>query len=473
MAWGPVEVTTDRLVVLSSSDASVVAPLQAQLEWQGAQLGEADARVMPRGPGDKAKVLHDGALCTGCVYYGGAFGNDMPDGTVHVVVGDVALTASPAQGTAPLATTFAWTGLTPQADPYTCTLDFGDGTPAATIQDCANVTSKAHTYAASSALANADGAFQATLSVVGTQKAVHARVPVDWTFTASPTEGQAPFDVTFAWSGLDPAAAPLTCTFDPGDGSPAQAVASCGVSGSLTHRYTSAGSFSPGLAVSGAGRTTLKAVAVTGTSTSVCPDLSALAGWQGSVSFSYQGSGATSDAQVSVQRSFNGDVLLDTQALGFPQPLEWTGKAAAGASFAYRDTDSVYDQSNGTWNAVTINGVGVDAGRSAASLTFSEASGSCTVTLGMSPWVVTDYGSASTPIAMVTLILPYPAFSAVQGSADMPIYTWSNGDSGDYVSLDGQIGIGFSYDLMSVVGGAQNMGTAHVTWNLAPIAAGP
>jgi hypothetical protein len=118
-------------------------------------------------------------MCLGCSYGGAAFGNDMPDSTVHVVVGNVVLTATPGQGVAPLATTFAWTGLTPRAEPYTCVIDFGDGSTPATIADCATTTSQAHTYTVTSALTNSDGAFRATLSVVGTKKVAAARVSVD------------------------------------------------------------------------------------------------------------------------------------------------------------------------------------------------------------------------------------------------------------------------------------------------------
>jgi len=72
-----------------------------------------------------------------------------------------------------------------------------------------------------------------------------------------------PLDVTFAWSGFDPASTPLSCVFDPGDGTAPQTVATCGVAGSLSYRYTRAGSFSPGLAVSSGGHTTLKSVPIT------------------------------------------------------------------------------------------------------------------------------------------------------------------------------------------------------------------
>lgn len=477
LTWGPLEVTSDRLVTLYSADESVVQSLSTQLEWLGASLGDADVRVMPRGPGDRSKVLIDNALCLGCSYSGGAFGNDVPASTLKVVVGNVVLTATPVQGVAPLTTTFAWTGLTPQADPYTCVLEFGDGTPAATIADCANTTSQAHTYASTSALANSDGAFHATLSIVGTKKVVAARVPVDWTFTASPTQGTAPFDVTFAWSGFDPASAPLSCTFDPGDGTAAQTVANCGVSGSLTYRYTGAGSFSPGLAVSGGAGTTLKSVPVTSTKTQACVDPSAVAGWQGTIGFSYQGSGAANGTSVGVYRSIDGTVLLDTPALGFPQPLEWTGNLLASqASFTYHDTKTIVDVS-GVTHTYSITGDALNLTKSSMSIRFDDASGACTVTMAI--LVFTDAtavsdgatSSGTTIVADIDLAVPFTTASVVQGNADLPLYTWSGGD---YVALDNQLGaMGFSNDLASVLGGPQNMGTATVTWNLTPIAPGP
>jgi hypothetical protein len=125
-----------------------------------------------------------------------------------------------------------------------------------------------------------------------------------------------------------------------------------------------------------------------------------VAGWQGTMSFSYQGSGATTGTNVSVQRSFSGPVVLDAPGPGFLQPLAWDGNlVAAQARFSYKDVLRIQDRTNGTWTTTTINGIVLGEALSGISVTFSDAAGGCQVVLDIGPFVVTDDASVSTPIA--------------------------------------------------------------------------
>jgi PKD repeat protein len=263
MQWGPVEVTDPRLVQLFSSDSSIVAPLEEELEWKGIALGEATARVTPRGPGEKSKILRDRALCLFCIYYGGAFGTEMPSSEKKVIVGDLILTATPDTGKAPLNVTFSWSGLEPQEEPYTCILEVGDGSTMYSIPDCANTTSKTHTYPYTSALETESGKYLATLKVVGAEKSAATEVLVDWVFTATPTQGQAPLDANFNWGGFDPEGGAISCTLDFGDGSAVQTFSNCHSTKTATHQYTSKGSYVPSLTITGVSGQTVKTAQVT------------------------------------------------------------------------------------------------------------------------------------------------------------------------------------------------------------------
>lgn len=482
LTWGPVQVTNGRLIKLFSSDEDAVQSLPDQLEWKGASLGEADVRVMPRGPGSRSKVLRDNALCFGCVYYGGAFGNDMPDSTTKVTVGSVVLTATPSQGAAPLSVTFGWTGLTPRTDPYTCTLDFGDGTAPATISDCAHSTSETHSYATTSALASAAGSYTATLSINGTSKRVSTHVTVDWSFTATPGQGQPPFDAAFAWSGLDPADAPFTCVFDPGDGSAPQTLSSCGVAGTLTHRYTTTGSFSAALSVTAAAGTTLRRAQVTSQVTPTCVDAGAIAGWQGSLSFSYDGSADTAAEKVSVHRTAALTLDIDTVAsASTPDQPSWTGTVAGGTANEH-DVIDYYDTGTGAFlysddyaGSTLLTGPNRDA-----TLEVVRLNGVCTYELWADAWtdvtqtqdgVVTLIGAAM--MGSVALYEPVLSAGELQGQALLPIY-YAQSDEG-YLDLDagGQLPTGANFDLQVLLGGPDAMGTASVSWDLTPIQAGP
>ena len=250
MTWGPVDVVSSDLVTLFSFDEAVVQSLENDLEWRGVELGEATVRVMPRGPGERSKVFRDHALCLGCVYSGGAFGNDMPESSATIVVGDVLLTATPDYGTAPLPVTFGWTGIEPRDEPVTCVLDVGDGTTPYIIEDCAHTTSHEHTYLYTSMLDSVAGVYEAELTVAGSDKTTTTDVMIDWTFGAAPAQGEPPLNVTYTWRIPYPAdGGTLRCTLDPGDGSDPYEYDDCRSTTTASHSYAAVGSYAATLTV--------------------------------------------------------------------------------------------------------------------------------------------------------------------------------------------------------------------------------
>jgi PKD repeat protein len=316
MGWGPVDVKSSDLVTLFSFDETVVQSLEEDLEWQGLKLGEATVRVMPRGPGERSKVLRDHALCLGCVYSGGAFGNEMPDSSVTVIVGEIQVTATPHQGVAPLQVTFSWTGVEPQDEPLTCILDVGDGSAFYTVHDCANTASQVHTYPHTSALTES-GVYKAELKIVGTQKTARTEVLAEWTFMATPNQGEAPLDVTFNWSGFDPAGGSFSCRLEPGDGSAVKTIDDCLGTNTATHRYAARGGFTATLIVTGALRQDLKSVPVTVTDVMGCEGIGDLSevlsapAWIGRVTYDFDQTASQGDRTARVQRSGDYTVRLD------------------------------------------------------------------------------------------------------------------------------------------------------------------
>lgn len=288
MSWGPVEVQSERLVTLFSYDEAVVQSLEQDLEWKGVKLGEATVRVMPRGPGEKSKVLRDYTLCLVCVYSGGAFGSEMPDSRVEVVVGEVNLTVTPQQGKAPLMATFTWTGLEPQDEPLTCILDVGDGSTFYTIQDCAVMTSQQHVYPYTSVLESASGTYQAELKIVGAEKTASTEVMVDWTFSASPAEGKVPLDATFDWNIPYPAdGGNVRCTLDPGDNSRTYSFENCLSTTTASHTYESKGSYVATLTIANSVTQDTKTTPVSVSDESSCAGVMDVKGWKGTIQYSH------------------------------------------------------------------------------------------------------------------------------------------------------------------------------------------
>ncbi len=115
MSWGPVMVTNPDLVELYSFTEDIITGNETEFEWQGVTRGEGRIQARGRGAGERSKVLIDNALCWGCVYSGGAFGNNAPGtetktvwvgdkGKIHVIIeglpdsSDAAVTLTDANG---------------------------------------------------------------------------------------------------------------------------------------------------------------------------------------------------------------------------------------------------------------------------------------------------------------------------------------------------------------------------------------
>ncbi len=78
LTWGPTLVEDADLVELFSFQPGIARPDEPAFEWLGVSPGTARIQGRGRAGGERAKVLRDHALCLGCVYSGGAWGNDAP-----------------------------------------------------------------------------------------------------------------------------------------------------------------------------------------------------------------------------------------------------------------------------------------------------------------------------------------------------------------------------------------------------------
>ena len=264
MTWGPVAVTSDDLLELFSYDEQVLSTQEPELEWRGERPGQATVRVMPRGPGDRSKMLLDNTLCWGCAWSGGAFGTDMPESSKSIAV-DIELKASPQQGRPPLDVTFRWQ-LLPNEDsePIPCTLDFGDGLQPERIADCTETNAFEHTYLYTSRLeSDTAGAYEPTIRLDGSKVESKTEVTTEWTFRGEPETGDAPLDAWFTWHIPWPSnrKAPA-CEFDSGDGSEKQRFDDCLVTTQADHRFERRGSFVPTLTLIDGGAKDTKATSV-------------------------------------------------------------------------------------------------------------------------------------------------------------------------------------------------------------------
>ncbi|MGY0504994.1 hypothetical protein [Luteimonas sp. e5] len=288
MSWGPIKVEDPDLISLFSYDEPIVTTRGEDMQWLAQGRGQTTLRAMPRGPGERSKVLEDHTLCWGCVWSGGAFGTEMPHSSKPVAV-EIELTADPPLGKAPLDVTLSWK-LRPREDgsAVPCTLDFGDGTPARRIADCTDTTRLRHTYAYTSRLKeDTGGAFLATLRVDGTPIKASTEVFTEWTFSTSTPSGQAPLDARFSWSIPWPEnkQAPA-CEFDPGDGSKRRRFEDCRAIRKTEHRHTRRGSFVPSLTlIQGDAKDTKTAPVSVAEEGSCDADLLKHKAWRGTVSY--------------------------------------------------------------------------------------------------------------------------------------------------------------------------------------------
>ncbi len=186
--------------------------------------------------------------------------------------------ANPDAGAAPLNVTFTWNVSDPDGDTLTCRLDVdGDGSSDYTINDCANNTSRTHTY-------SSEGDYTVVLTVEdgrGGQDSAQVAVtvsspqatnnpPAVGSFSADPDTGNAPLDVTFRWNVSDPDGDVLTCRLDVNnDGTADYTINDCANNTSQTHTYESAGTYTAVLTVEDSrGGTAQAEVTVEVTSTS-------------------------------------------------------------------------------------------------------------------------------------------------------------------------------------------------------------
>ncbi|WP_456436418.1 PKD domain-containing protein [Thermovibrio ammonificans] len=178
---------------------------------------------------------------------------DIPDGDVisfrvpGLGVGINYFKASPTSGYYPLDVAFDYSVT---GENVTCSFDFnGDGKPDQVIQNCSNGT-VSYTYTAAgnytATLTVTDGSVTASRSV--TVSALNAPPYVD-SFTASPTSGYYPLNVSFSYSVGDINGDNLLCSFDfNGDGKPEQVIQNCS-NGTVSYTYTAAGNYTATLTV--------------------------------------------------------------------------------------------------------------------------------------------------------------------------------------------------------------------------------
>lgn len=286
--WGPIEVTSQDLLQLFSYDESVLSTREREMEWRGEKPGQATIRMMPRGPGERSKVLLDNTLCWGCAWSGGAFGTDMPQSSKQVAV-ELQLEAFPRHGTAPLEVDFRWdVRLRDDGKPIPCTLDFGDGSPVERIEHCGANRSFRHTYPYTSRLRDeTGGAYVATLRIDDSGAEGKAEVFPDWTFKASPASGKAPLDARFSWNiPWPPDVKAPPCELDPGDGSERQRFDDCLATTRATHRYERRGSFAPSLVVFHGRALDTKTAPVSVADELACDGMLEHKAWTGTVAYS-------------------------------------------------------------------------------------------------------------------------------------------------------------------------------------------
>jgi hypothetical protein len=102
-------------------------------------------------------------------------------------------TVSESSGLAPLETFFSWDGFRLVDKTLSCTVDFGDNTPPAVVEDCANKPGMAHTYANK-------GNYNATLTVRGEDRPVTKSLFIEVNDEAPPSKCDHIRNVR-SWSG--------------------------------------------------------------------------------------------------------------------------------------------------------------------------------------------------------------------------------------------------------------------------------
>lgn len=159
--------------------------------------------------------------------------------------------ATPTTGGVPLDVSFHWEiGGT---RPLRCELDFdGDGVSDQAIDRCTSSSVANHRYVEvgshAARLVVKDGRGYAAERTVAIE-VTEPRAPEIDSFSATPTSGEAPLDVAFAWSITNPDGGAMTCRVDfDGDGTPEETIEDCTSSSHASNVYAE-GTFAPVLAV--------------------------------------------------------------------------------------------------------------------------------------------------------------------------------------------------------------------------------
>lgn len=145
------------------------------------------------------------------------------------------VSVSPTSGRAPLPVTANFS-VDPNGDPTTCTINWADGSPLTTINNCDGSISETHTF-------TGKGDYHITITAENSggtttftqQIRVDPQLPEITSLNASPATGTAPIDVEFSWT-IDTFGETYQCTLDPGDGTGPISVSDC--TSPVTHRYT-------------------------------------------------------------------------------------------------------------------------------------------------------------------------------------------------------------------------------------------
>ena len=178
-----------------------------------------------------------------------------PPGNNPPVIGSLTATPNATDSSTPVV--YSWNVSDIDGDTLTCLLDVdGDGTDDFTINDCANNSSQAHTFAISgnytSRLTVNDGkggSEQQTVSVTITNPPGN-NPPVIGSLTATPNATDSSTPVVYSWNVSDIDGDTLTCLLDvDGDGTDDFTINDCANNSSQAHTFTIAGNYTSRLAV--------------------------------------------------------------------------------------------------------------------------------------------------------------------------------------------------------------------------------
>ena len=328
------------------------------------------------------------------------------------------LTVTPSGGSAPLYVTFSARTVQSNA---TYTVDFGDGTNA-DMQSVCNDSYPPKCSASANHIYKGAGVYTATLASAGVILG-EVTVPVAGTtatsFSASPASGQPPLTVTFAWGGANTSAVKV----DFGDGTQGSCTDSC-ASGSMTHIYTSAGTYQANVTAGGMplGTATI-AVGATSTPGMVTPSSSALnvtpTSGAAPLAVNFSANNLKSDHVYSID---TGDGSVSTLQLMCSATYPYTCRTTLNHTY----------QNTGTYTAKLLSGMTL--------------MGSATVSV----FAVSPAGSFTTYPAAATL-----SYAPTSGAAPLTVtFSWTGG---------GTSAVGFDFGDGSRGACADSCATGHIS----------